>query len=523
MMENRKRKGGDLQDPEESETCKQKKAASMRKYRANWTDSQKMNNREKSKLRMKKLRAKRKLEHEMSQLMNVSQSTSRIETRNERKKEEERKKKNNEYKQKWRADLSSQKKRRIREKDAAAKRQKRHNAKAKVSINFTDSSRQAMITQNSKSTGHEKNEGLRKAIYRAKTKLPKSPTKYAKVVKGLTTKVTPRKKAALTAQGIVSPSVVTVKKKLENIVSVVTEVDNDLKGRTNEAKKRRKEFLKNFSEKMKEKENLKEAFCSATGIKRKYLGDGFLSDAPNKRRKDAISKETELSVKNHFESETMSTVIPDKKSVKKDMKQRHVLQTSLHNSWKEWNQANPTKTMSFMTFCRLRPKHVLTQKNRKLYQCLCEYCENVKLKLKALNSTADQENVKDLKILNEYDAVNITMCEKEEGAKFHRIQCIDRKCDDCGIKNLEEKLQPLISKDLHVKWNRWDLVKSTNPKTGKEVTKKQEVLKSGLVSEMIHELLEEINFLSVHLFEEQFGNKNNLPLCQHHFRLRRFS
>ena len=274
---------------------------------------------------------------------------------------------------------------------------------------------------------------------------------------------------------------------------------------------------------MKEKENLKEAFCSATGIKRKYLGDGFLSDAPNKRRKDAISKETELSVKNHFESETMSTVIPDKKSVKKDMKQRHVLQTSLHNSWKEWNQANPTKTMSFMTFCRLRPKHVLTQKNRKLYQCLCEYCENVKLKLKALNSTADQENVKDLKILNEYDAVNITMCEKEEGAKFHRIQCIDRKCDDCGIKNLEEKLQPLISKDLHVKWNRWDLVKSTNPKTGKEVTKKQEVLKSGLVSEMIHELLEEINFLSVHLFEEQFGNKNNLPLCQHHFRLRRFS
>lgn len=50
-------------------------------------------------------------------------------------------------------------------------------------------------------------------------------------------------------------------------------------------------------------------------------------------------------------------------------------------------------------------------------------------------------------------------------------------------------------------WTKWDLVKSLNPKTGKEISKRVEVTKHGTAGELISEFLSELEFLSVHLFE----------------------
>ena len=91
------------------------------------------------------------------------------------------------------------------------------------------------------------------------------------------------------------------------------------------------------------------------------------------------------------------------------------------------------------------------------------------------------------------------------------MSCIDRKCDQCGTNLLKEKLKPISNDEVSVvKWNAWGVVKSVNPKTEKEITKRQEVVKSGPPSELVATLIVELESLSVHLFEawwqqEQFS------------------
>ena len=104
------------------------------------------------------------------------QDKNTMTTRREAKEESERKKKQADYKRKYRPSLSSQKKRRIREKDAERKRIKRKT---------TAKSRQAKSVDthhiNTVSSKPIPEEGRRKAIYRAKKSLPKSPLRFANV------------------------------------------------------------------------------------------------------------------------------------------------------------------------------------------------------------------------------------------------------------------------------------------------------------------------------------------------------
>jgi len=102
----------------------------MRKHRANWNESQKERNREKSKIRMRKLRERQKLKINNPETLHRS-----IITRHEIKKQDGKRLKQKLYKRTWREGLAAQKKRRIREKDAAQKRKKRA-PRAKVVINI---------------------------------------------------------------------------------------------------------------------------------------------------------------------------------------------------------------------------------------------------------------------------------------------------------------------------------------------------------------------------------------------------
>ena len=141
----------------------------------------------------------------------------------------------------------------------------------------------------------------------------------------------------------------------------------------------------------------------------------------------------------------------------------------------------------------------MTQKHQKLFQCLCEYCENIKLKLTSLNKLVEQSGRLDLKINDIYEAVDGTMCGKEKEERYHKLSCIDGKYDQCGTNLLKEKLKPIFNDEVSVvKWNAWSVVKSVNPKTGKEITKGQKVVKCGPPSELVATLIVE---LESHPFE----------------------
>ncbi|CAC5409077.1 unnamed protein product [Mytilus coruscus] len=439
---------------------KQKHAEEMKVHRSKWTDEQKKKNRDQSKIRMQKYRERKKKETQLlEQNHNHDNNLKSIETRLYQKKKEERLKKQRIYKQEWRKNLSSQKKRRIREKDAAVKRAiriKKDQRTTKVSMNFT------VPVINTETV--YKTEALRKAIYRTKKNLPCTPAKYAKVVGGLIKNITPRRKKALEKEGIGSPS---AKKNLKEIFHSVREAHLDLlKGKTDLQKRRRKEFLSQFSNSLSQKPEFRKVFCMATGIRRKYLSEDYIKPKPKKRRKDATSKQTTDAVKIFFKSETHSATISDKKSVKKDLQEKHVLMMSQKSLWSKWNTENQTQ-LSFSKFCELRPKNVLTQGHRKLYQCLCEYCENVKLKLIAINRFMAHDHP-ELKFTDEFDAVNKTLCPKLEAERFHKRDCIDRKCAECGtskLRNMLDGVMEIEENQPDVKWKRWDIVKTFNHKT----------------------------------------------------------
>ena len=479
-------------------------ATYMRKKRKTWTNEEVERNRELSKLRMQKKREKNKKEkNEQTILHGDTRQTRMFEQ-----KEIERKKLHAEYKKKYRINISSQKKRRIREKDAAKKREKRQNM---ISAKQKKKNIDEIYSNESPATSA----ALKKMVYRAKKKLPKSPRRYAAVVTGLVRCVTPKRKNALKEQGLTTPK---AKKNLDKILNIVTDVHQNLKGSTNKLRNRRREFVRHFAERLKDKEDEKH-FAAITGIKRKYLNT-CSTDTRRKRRRDALTTDEEISVKEFYKSDNISATIPDKKSVKKDLEEAHVMNMSLDTAYTKWKSQNPEKKLSKDKFIKLRPKNVKTQKHRRLFQCLCEYCENVKLKITVVNRLAEKAKLPDLKLKNEYEAVDAVRCPKqEETERFHKLRCIDGKCNDCGTKLLKDKLRPLLEIDdqSEVEWNRWQTVITVNPKTQKNISKRQEVKKSGTREELIDELMEELKFLSIHLFQAQWQQQqfatlnNNIP------------
>lgn len=415
------------------------------------------------------------------------------------KKDEERRRSNAEYRRQYRQKLSSQKKRRIREKDAARKREKRkqiRESKEKIKKNTENdlmSSKESMAS--SDESVQISKSAVQKAVYRARQKIPQSPKHYAKVVSGLVTNVTPRRKAELEKEGIHSPG---VKKKLDLVFNVIKEAQVELQGRTKKQRLERKAFVCTLSDQIRKKYGILSLFCKATGIQRKFLAGGCKKE--QKKRKDMTSTEIVKSVHNFFDSENVSTSVPNVKCVT----EKRVLQTSLESAYNSWKDENPGKNLSYDKFCKLRPKHVLNQKHRKLFQCLFQYCENMKLKIQEINKLADKCKKPELKLKDKYSAVNESMCPKD-GNRYHKLDCIDRKCNNCGVINLENKLVVLSENEAgNISWKKWSMVKRTNPKNNKEMSRRELISVNGLVTDLIEEFCKELEFFSIHLFEAEW-------------------
>ncbi|CAG2256989.1 unnamed protein product [Mytilus edulis] len=73
-------------------------------------------------------------------------------------------------------------------------------------------------------------------------------------------------------------------------------------------------------------------------------------------------------------------------------------------------------------------------------------------------------------------------------------------CYKPEVKNCRQKHDPVDEDMSVISWQEWETVKTINPKTKNEISKRQVVSKTGSSKLLITELLEEIEFLSQHLF-----------------------
>ena len=277
----------------------------------------------------------------------------------------------------------------------------------------------------------------------------------------------------------------------------------------------KKLLVTHVAQNIRKKYGLKYNVGRALGVSSKYLNTSI----DKKERKDAVDKTTHSLVLEEYRAEYNSINVPNVKSIKKDLKPKFVLQKSVKHVYDDWRTRFPDKKLSFSKFASLKPTDVKPQSQRSLLQCLCEYCENVRLKLVCVNKLAVRANTGLSLLKDVYKTVDMCLCEKENG--HYKVSCVQGKCVKCGSKKLVDHLQPLMTgemKDVEVEWSIWDNVDTRNPKTGKAMTKRQVVLRKGTPQILVAELVEEVVFLSGHLFvahwqQHQFAQLNkNVPL-----------
>lgn len=118
--------------------------------------------------------------------------------------------------------------------------------------------------------------------------------------------------------------------------------------------------------------------------------------------------------------------------------------------------------MGFSTFARKKPDNVIVSNKQKWYSCLCEYCTNVDLTLKALNKFAKSVKI-ETNISDRYAAISVTLCSKDDQAIHHRRECIERKCGNCRRDLLLTKLSNLLERHVneeveYVVWGKQEAV-----------------------------------------------------------------
>ncbi|KAJ8050612.1 hypothetical protein HOLleu_03877 [Holothuria leucospilota] len=295
--------------------------------------------------------------------------------------------------------------------------------------------------------------------------------------KVLIARTSPRKKAAIESLGIQIGQKTDV---LESIRSTCRSLKGDI----------RRHFLWQMSK----------TYTSRTlNVAYKTLSKYRKLKTPDLRQKrcDSIGSSARQQISEFYHRPGVSTVMPNKKLVK-DNEPKRVLHQSLTKTYQSYMKETPSP-VSRAKFAQLRPVYVVPHTKAKLYQCLCEYCANVDLKLKSLNHTAAGHKVK-YSLLDRYHASDKTVCQYE--GNFPIRACLDRDCANCGTSKLEEYLQPLLStcKTKEVPWQRWG--QTTYGQEGKKRVTLQR--QRGKLHVLVDELLKEMTGFLHHLFEARW-------------------
>ena len=123
---------------------------------------------------------------------------------------------------------------------------------------------------------------------------------------------------------------------------------------------------------------------------------------------------------------------------------------------------NAAVKILFSSFWALRPKYVKKQSQFRLLQCVCDICENVKLFLNSITASMARDK---LEILTAFKKSTYTTDYRSRGLGLstlcssteYRIQCLMRKCNRCGTKEIEQSLHDWLnlSPDSSETWFSW--------------------------------------------------------------------
>ncbi|XP_033727671.1 uncharacterized protein LOC117317004 [Pecten maximus] len=342
-------------------------------------------------------------------------------------------------------------------------------------------------------------------------RLPQTPEKFAAAVEDVVNNTTPKKRKALHNKGILlTPS---TKHRYETNSKIVARLKTSLGKLKKETTKVGRNKYKIVMKSIVGRCAVQNALRKELEIKWEYWNRISRIEEEEKEcvaRNNAMPTNQVKQIQRFYLNE--STTLPTKKTVSiKTGKQKSVMTDTLQQAHIRFLKENPYIKVSLSHFRKLRPKEVLTVKEQKFNSCLCEYCLNVQYKLNALNLAAQKLKHPELKLENKYSCINKTLCPKATDSKYHKLECIDRKCDLCSEDHLFEHFEPLIKADSEGKydWQTWEyrnVTCSTSSNT-KEVKRQILVDQSGTIKELVSKLCKEIKELSSHFFVAEWQYK----------------
>lgn len=430
-----------VNQPEKYEAYLEKRRASEKARRANFTPEQIAYNREATRLRMQEL-ARRRRKDKSKDKENKPMSKMTLDEKRQLWKEKKRIEREN---------MTSQKRRRVKEKRRLEYRLKKEAEMGKLKKSETsipekeDANKDAdKIDPSTLLADPRTPAAIRKARSRAKAGMPNSPRRFYHTHRDLAHHGPPG-----TRQLFEQSEAHTVEYKIGK--EVIRQVKKGNKKRSKKSLMARRILLSACGK----YEGPVKSALKIFGVTNKTLSmmasDGLLNKVEFKRM-----KKEEEEVTAFFES--ASHPLPYKKRVSmKTGQPTCVLSRPLRDLYEDYKNANPDKpNISFSHFASCRPKHIKPMSDARLQQCLCEYCTNVNLKLKVLNAIASRvDNA--CRVRHTYHAVDLVTCGRENGR--WRKACAHRECQHCKDKTVHTHCRGLLRHQGPVTWFRWEAQK----------------------------------------------------------------
>ena len=175
------------------------------------------------------------------------------------------------------------------------------------------------------------------------------------------------------------------------------------------------------------------------------------------------------------------------------------MESSLRSAY-NWYVEQHGQSLSFVSFKKLRPHTVLPFTTHKFRKCLCEYCVNVDLKIRAVNSHL--VSLPHLCIEDRYQASRLTLCPKELGAEYKKA-CLDRECPSCGVGHLRDHLRLALDDEAircsPATWWRWE-----NAPINATSTRMQKVKKESSFEGLVEAVECDLAPFSCHFFNARW-------------------
>ena len=138
---------------------------------------------------------------------------------------------------------------------------------------------------------------------------------------------------------------------------------------------------------------------------------------------------------------------------------RHVLEKTQTEAYLEFRNLHPEIKIKQRKVENLKPFYVKQARERDQTSCLCRKHVETRIvftncmKFRKFLVADDNQSPPTPKTLNE--AVEMTLCAKEEGRGYHNLKCIERMCEDCGVYKC-----PLLAEESSdnglVKWSCYE-------------------------------------------------------------------